>query len=259
MRGTRLAAAVFALWLATPASALAQEPQFQAGDRVEVDIRGSLQAAPDWVEAQIVEVMRWNGAISGIHVRLDDGRQMTVAARDLRRAAGARPPAQPGGQQGTVSASRPQVDPGRPATAWRPIVDANNTVLADRPLIDCNFQQPRTTPNARPPVELLKRLIRCMNERPALMPGSDGAVTMDITRFVVGAPRRWVAGSGFGDGNANTTVWSIEVGYTKTIFYRSGNTIQDIVWIYGCWVNNVRQWECGTNRRVREGPVRNVP
>lgn len=238
---------------ATASAVLAQQAKFKAGDRVEVDVnRSDERLERKWRKAKVIEVMMWNGEVSGIYVKTDDGIPMTVREKDLRLLTGETP----------TAANTPTENNQKPNNAndgeWKPIVDANNTVLADRELIDCDFKQPTTSPKARPPVELLKKLIRCSNERPASK-GSDGAVTMDITKFVVGIPRRWVAGSDFGDGNANTIVYPIEVSYKLTKFYRSGNTMSENIWIYGCWVNNVRKWECGTNRRVKVGETKNIP
>lgn len=234
----------------------AQGAKFKAGDRVEVDLnRSSERLEPKWARARVIEVMMWNGQVSGIYVKTDDGTAMTVREKDLRPLAGEAPTA-----AGLPAANNRRANNTNNTNdgAWKPIVDESNTVLADRPLIDCSFEQAATSPKARPPVELLKKLIRCANERPSTK-GADGAVTMDITKFVVGRPRRWVPGSDFGNGNASTTVYPIEVGYTITKFYRSGNTKTDYVWIYGCWVNNHRKWECGTNQRVKIGETRNIP
>lgn len=230
----------------------AQQAKFKAGDRVEVDVRGSLQDEPKWVKAKVIEVMMWQGKVSGVYVKTDDGVAMTVKETDLRLLTGETP-------TDIDTPTKNNQKPIKPNDGeWKPIVDENNTVLADRELIDCDFENPTTSPTARPPVELLKKLIRCANERPASK-GSDGAVTMDITKFVVGTPRRWVAGSDFGNGNANTIVYPIEVSYTLTKFYRSGNTRTDYIWIYGCWVNNNRKWECGTNQKVKVGKTVNIP
>ena len=245
--------ALIAVLVGAASAVLAQASKFKAGDRVEVDLnRSDERLERKWAKGRVVEVMMWNGAVSGIYVKTDDGAAVTVREKDLRPLAGETPTA-----ANTASGNNR-----KPTAAngggWKPIVDDSNTVLADRELINCDFEQPTTSPKARPPVELLKKLIRCANERPASK-GSDGAVTMDITKFVVGTPRRWVAGSDFGSGNASTMVYPIEVSYKLTKFYRSGNTINENVWIYGCWVNNFRKWECGTNQRVKIGETRNVP
>jgi hypothetical protein len=250
-----LYAVMFAAFLCVASSAVvAQQPRFKAGDRVEVDEnRSSERLAPKWLKARVIEVMMWNGQVSGIHVKTDSGIDMTVREKDLRPVSNETP-----ARVGNVPAITKDQAVGVTKPAWKPIVDENNTVLADRELINCNFQQPTTSPQARPPVELLKKLIRCSIERPAPK-GQDGAVTMDITKFVVGAPRRWRPGSDFGSGNASTIVYPIEVSYKLTKFYRSGNTVNENIWIYGCWVNSFRKWDCGTNERVKVGETKNIP
>ena len=64
--------------------AVAQEPNFKAGDRVEVNI-SNYSATTDWRKATIVEVMMWQGRISGIYVKTDDGKQFTTGVVNVRQ------------------------------------------------------------------------------------------------------------------------------------------------------------------------------
>ena len=63
----------------------AENEQFKAGDRVEADV--NMSSSPEnarWRKATIVEVMMWQGKISSIHVKTDDGGTFTLAASHLR-------------------------------------------------------------------------------------------------------------------------------------------------------------------------------
>ena len=235
---------------------MAQASKFKTGDRVDVDLNRSIERLErKWAPAKVMDVMMYNGEVSGIYVKTDDGRELTVTEKDLRPSTGVSTPSNTGPAKTPVGQPVPKSADG----PWKPIVDAKDTVLADRRLLDCPITQPKTSRGAKPPVELLKKIIRCSTERPAAMEGSDGAVTMDITKFAVGAPRRWVVNSDRGNGDANTMLYMIEVGYTMTKFYRSGNQIRENIWMYECHVNLNSQWECGTNKVVKEGKVRNIP
>ena len=123
--------------------------------------------------------------------------------------------------------------------------DENGTVLANRGLIDCeNFAHSGKNGGA-PPTELLKKLIRCLLEKPS-QPGMDGAMTMDITGFAVGAPRRWEIYRDIGQGNANTLVYPIRVVWNQKTFYRTRNEQRTgVEGMYSCFVDKLNLWQCG--------------
>jgi len=77
------AVATLVFMFAASSLAVAQAPNFKAGDRVEADMSNSSQTR-DWRKATIVEVMMWQGRISGIYVKTDDGRQVTLGEKDVR-------------------------------------------------------------------------------------------------------------------------------------------------------------------------------
>ncbi len=74
-----------AFLFSAPLVAAQNEPQFKAGDRVDADVNMSSGGEnARWSKATVVEVMMWQGKISGIHVKTDDGGTFTLAARHLR-------------------------------------------------------------------------------------------------------------------------------------------------------------------------------
>src|SRR5665213_1748574 len=88
------------------------------------------------------------------------------------------------------------------------------------------------------PAAAARTLIRCLYEKPPV-PGADGAVTMDITEFVPGAPHRWNKNvdSGAG-GTISTLVWPVRVSWNQKTFYRSYDQIQTgSARVFTCYVN----------------------
>lgn len=77
------AVATLVFMFATNSLAVAQDPNFKAGDRVEANM-SNYSTSTDWRKATIVEVMMWQGKISGIYVKTDDGRQVTLGEKDVR-------------------------------------------------------------------------------------------------------------------------------------------------------------------------------
>ncbi len=64
---------------------MAQNGSYKNGDRVEVDVNMSSQPENiSWEKATIVEVMTWQGRISGVYVKTDGGRELTVGVKHLR-------------------------------------------------------------------------------------------------------------------------------------------------------------------------------
>ncbi|MGI9065037.1 MAG: hypothetical protein ACR2HX_01335 [Pyrinomonadaceae bacterium] len=78
------AVATLVCMFATNSLAVAQDPNFKAGDRVEANM-SNYSTSTDWRKATIVEVMMWQGNISGIYVKTDDGRQITLRKQDVRQ------------------------------------------------------------------------------------------------------------------------------------------------------------------------------
>jgi hypothetical protein len=124
-------------------------------------------------------------------------------------------------------------------------VDENGTVLADRELLDCDNLQHNGRNGSPPPVELAKKLIRCLYEHPSPV-GQDGATTMDITDFRIGAPHRWNINEDMGQGNASTLVYPVHVRWNQKTFYRSRNVlVTDKEMMFTCFADTTGLWQCG--------------
>ena len=125
-------------------------------------------------------------------------------------------------------------------------VDENNTVLADRELLDCAHLNHAGRNGSPPPVELLKKLIRCLYEKPSPV-GSDGATTMDITSFTIGAPHRWRLYEDMGQGTANTLVYPVHVKWNMKTFHRTTNTqVTGNEGTFSCFADADNLWQCGS-------------
>lgn len=76
-------AVMILMFAATPL--FAQQTNFKVGDRVEADV--NMSSSPEnakWEKATIVEIMMWQGKISGIYVKTDSGANYTLRAEHLR-------------------------------------------------------------------------------------------------------------------------------------------------------------------------------
>ena len=125
------------------------------------------------------------------------------------------------------------------------IVDENGTVLADRELLDCDNLKHGGRNGSPLPVELAKKLIRCLYEKPSPV-GQDGATTMDITEFTPGEPHRWRTNIDSGQGTANTLVYPVHVKWNMKTFYRSRNVqVTDKEMTFTCFADAVNLWQCG--------------
>ncbi len=225
--------------------AAAQTPAFKVGDRVEVDsIEASSPSRAIWKKGVVVKVdlssMAYVIQLDPLPGQLPKGMAIPIrpyAAGWIHAAGGAAP---------AIATAKLRVD-------------ANGTVLADRPLLDCAHATFPGRNGQALPAAAARTLIRCLYEKPPV-PGADGAVTMDITEFVPGAPHRWNKNvdSGAG-GTISTLVWPVRVSWNQKTFYRSYDQIQTgSARVFTCYVN-VDQWFCGSAQFIRDGAKKQVP
>ena len=138
-------------------------------------------------------------------------------------------------------------------------VDENGTVLADRALLDCDNLK-HDGRNGQPlPVDLAKKLIRCLYEKPSAV-GQDGATTMDITEFRVGAPRKWILYQDRGQGSFNTIVYPVHVRWNTKTFTRARNdVVTNREATFTCFADNDNLWQCGiTSDPQKEGTKQEI-
>jgi hypothetical protein len=224
------------------------EPQYKAGDRVEVDsIEASSPSRAIWKKGRVVSVdlagMAYIIELDPLPGQLPKRMAIPIrpyAAGWIRRAGGAAP---------RIASDKLRVD-------------ANGTVLADRPLLACSKlvqSQPAAHNGAPLPLALARTLIRCLYEKPSV-PGSDGATTMDMTQFSPGAPHRWNKNvdSGAG-GTAETLVYPVRVTWNQKTFYRTyDETQKGNARVFTCYVD-VDKWFYGSAQYIKDGAKTQTP
>jgi hypothetical protein len=250
----RLVAIIFtvmvgALCALLPATAaMAQDwkvaPDYKVGDRVEIDaLYGSDPAKGVWKKATVTFVDL-------------DRRRYTV---EVDAPAGQIPQVLGLIMKDQKLNIRPiqGVDTGPKTLNQKKHEAADGTVLADREILDCDFKQPASRNGSAPPPELMKKLIRCIYEKPA-PPEGQGAQTVDISEFQIGSPRRWVVYEDRGNGKLGTIVYPIRTTWTWKHFERTYTTVQTYVQVFNCNVNSFNNWECAPSTRIKEGEIINI-
>jgi len=215
-----------------------EEPKYKEGDRVEFSENnaclGTEYAIPR--KGTIIKVVKGNyvfGAWTGAYTIQEDplpGKAPRTVSRPISsEKCGFRP----------LAGAAPKI------LTEKLRVDENNTVLADRELLDCENLKHSGRNGSPLPVELAKKLIRCLYEKPSPV-GQDGATTMDITAFTVGAPHRWRTYIDIGQGTPNTLVYPVHVKWNMKTFYRSRNVqVTDKEATFTCFADATNLWQCG--------------
>jgi hypothetical protein len=225
-----LAVAIFC----AAAPARAQARTYKVGDRVEVDANGASPEYAKWRPGTVVRIEMWEGSVAGYVIRTDDGVEYVRKEPHIRRSSAAPAPAPTRAAAGGGGLAKP-----------------------DREILDCPVAQKQVRPNSAPQAELLEKLVRCLFEKPAPK-GQDGAVTVDITAFTIGTPRKWVPIRDIGSGNRNTNVYPVKATFTQKTFYNSHTNVQENVRVFNCYVNAAGEWECGQAQRIKTGEVERI-
>jgi ribosomal protein L21E len=231
-----------------PANAQSRGAKYKEGDRVEVDIiQANDPAKAIWKKGTITKV---DTSVSSMAytVRVDPlpGKLPTEVHIPIRPYA-----------EGWL---RPLGGAGPQIQSDKLRVDENNTVFADRELLDCKNLKAGPARNGQPPpVELAKKLIRCLYEKSS-DPGQDGATTMDIVDFAPGTPHRWNKNEDTGAGGTiNTLVYPFRVKWNQKTFYRTYNQIETgNERVFTCYVD-VDKWYCGSAQFIKDGEKKQIP
>ena len=220
---------------ASALSIQAQQPKFKEGDRVEVDtthvdvLHGGNPAFQSWSKGTITTV---DSQYQRYIIQLDPlpGKMPVMHSIPMYDQACC---------MRTFGGAAPAIK----SDTLR--VDENGTVLADRDLLDCDNLK-HDGRNGQPlPLELAKKLIRCLYEKPSPV-GQDGATKMDIVDFSPGAARKWILYQDQGQGSLNTLVYPVHVKYNVKTFYRSRNAvITGKEMTFTCFADNTNLWQCG--------------
>src|SRR3989440_5808413 len=203
---------------ATALTAQAQTPKYKEGDRVEVDIthvdvnHGGNPAYQRWKKGTVLQA------------DIGTNKRYVIQLDPI-----------PG--QAPVIHTIPMYDENcciRPFGGAAPKiltdklrVDENGTVLADRELLDCDNLKHSGRNGSPPPPDLIKKLIRCLFEKPSPA-GQDGATTMDITDFTIRGPPPGVNRIYKGPGTGKTKGYPVHVRWdTKKILPHRNYQVTD--------------------------------
>ena len=220
--------------LAITTAVSAQTPQYKVGDRVEYDhlqMRDPANAV--WYKGTIVKV---GEAFYEIEVDTKPGQLPQIEKMPIR------------GQEKWMK----PLAGAAPAAKTLP-----EGVPADpEGILDCPVKQGRVT--HAPQAELLKKLIRCRNEKKGA-DRTEESLKIDITGFQIGAGRPWRPLRDYGNGGPGTTVYPIKVESRWIRYYTRSIQVQDNVAVWGCFVNKNSEWECGVLERISDGRLMNYP
>jgi hypothetical protein len=223
--------AILAFGLST-SLASAQTPKYKEGDRVEFSENAACLGAQYAIPSKgtIIEVNTGTGMFYRVQVDPLPGKAPRIVTRPIySQECGFRAI---GGAAPTILTDNLRVD-------------ENKTVLADRELLDCDNLKHEGRNGSPLPVELAKKLIRCLYEKPSPV-GQDGATTMDITEFTPGAPHRWRTYIDMGQGTPNTLVYPVHVKWNMKTFYRWRNVqVTDKEATFTCFADATNLWQCG--------------
>jgi hypothetical protein len=241
---TVMVGAVCAILPATAAMAQKLAPEYKVGDRVEIDVitQGN-PANAVWKKATVSEV-NVDGQIYFFEVDAPAGKIPQVIGIPIRSPQQYIRPLQ-------------GADPGPKTLDQKKHEAADGTVLADREILDCDFKQPPARNGSAPSPELTKKLIRCLWEKPA-QPELDGAITIDISAFQMGAPRKWVPLQDLGSGKLETIIYPIRATWTMKTFYRTRTVVQTNESVFNCYVDAFNKWECGLGQRIKDGDIKEI-
>ncbi len=223
------------------------EAKFKPGDRVECDKAG----IDSWEKGTVMPFIKGDRTDVGtFRVRLDaharngmylDG--IHCMATRMRLLPGEKP----------YETEKTAVPVGK-AT-----VDKDNTLSADRPIMECPVEQTSVRNGASPNVELFKKIIRCRKGEKPASKGMDGAVTVEITAFQIGAARQWIYSRDIG-GKPGTRIYPVKVTYTVKTFYRNKTEVsQNWIRILNFYVNEFGEWTIGSEEPIKIGETVNVP
>jgi hypothetical protein len=125
--------------------------------------------------------------------------------------------------------------------------------------MECPVEQTAVKNGASPNAELFKKIIRCRKGEKPASKGMDGAVTVEITAFQIGAARQWVYSRDIG-GKPGTRIYPVKVTYTVKTFYRNKTEVsQNWIRILNFYVNEFGEWTIGSEEPIKIGETVNVP
>ncbi len=131
---------------------------------------------------------------------------------------------------------------------------------AQEGVLKCPIAQKPARNGDKPNADLLKKLVRCKKGEKPADPGSDGAVTVDVTALVVGSPRDWDGRLDSGSGQRGTKVYPVKVTYTEKTHYKTRTVVaEDWMRVMNFYVDSFGEWRSGSEESVRSPTNKSVP
>lgn len=206
--------------LAVPTPALSA-PDFNVGDRVEIDALGIGR----WLPGVVLQE-----SADAYYVRTD--------------------PERPGMsyQEYTIPKTGSWVD--RIRASSKPIPDElkpdkrKPTGILDCPITKGIYGRTLSPATA-------KRMVRCLAE---YYDGDDYASRLDIKEFKIGKPRLWNPYNDIGPGTRDTQVYPIRV--TAVQLWWTKESVEQRRWlrIYSCYYSTLDEWKCGLSEKIKDWP-----
>lgn len=154
-----------------------------------------------------------------------------------------------------------------PVQTMRPMITALSllllsatTAFAQEQILKCPIAQKAARNGDAPDAELLKKLVRCRKGEKAADPGSEGAVTVEVTELKVGTPRAWDPRRDSGSGDRGTKVFPIKVTYTDKTHYRTRTVVgEDWIRVMNFYVDAFGEWQSGSEEPVKSPTTKSIP
>lgn len=127
-------------------------------------------------------------------------------------------------------------------------------------ILKCPLVQAPARNGDRPDPAFIQKLVRCRKGEKPAEPGSDGAVTIEVSSLVVGAPRDWDGRRDIGSGDRGTKVYPVKVTYTERTHYKTRTVVaEDWIRVMNVYVNAFGEWQSGSEEPVRPPTNKSIP
>lgn len=131
---------------------------------------------------------------------------------------------------------------------------------AQEPALKCPLIQKPARNGDKPDAELLKKLVRCRKGEKAVEPGSEGAVTVEVTAVTIGSPRDWDGRRDSGSGERGTKVYPVKVTYTERTHYRTRTVVaEDWMRLMNFYVDSFGEWRSGSEEPIQPPINKSIP
>lgn len=127
-------------------------------------------------------------------------------------------------------------------------------------ILKCPISQPAARNGDKPDPELLKKLIRCHKGEKPVEPGTEGAVTVEVTALTIGSPRDWDSRRDSGSGERGTRVFPAKATYTEKTHYKTRTVVnEDWIRLLNFYVDAFGEWRSGSEEPIKSPNSKSIP